>query len=130
MGSDRFGLRVVLVFGAVLLLVQQMVAEGVVLSVSWQQSALLLKTAEGFSLVAVDPTAKIDDTVGAIHTLSDLQPGDVIEYHGESFGGILIVDQLRVISISYDEEAEDRRPPNQPHGTPPSASYAIPTRHD
>ncbi len=107
MGFDRFGLRVVLVFGAVLLLAQQTVAEGVVLSVSWQQSALLLQTAEGFSLVAVDPAAKIDDPVGAIHTLRDLQPGDVIEYHGESFGGILIVDQLRVISISYDEEAKD-----------------------
>ena len=130
MGSDRLGLRVVLVFGAVLLLAQQMVAEGVVLSVSWQQSALLLQTAEGFSLVAVDPAAKIDDAVGAIHSLSDLQPGDVIEYHGESFGGILIVDQLRVISISDDKEVEDRRPPNQPHGTPPPAPYAIPTRHD
>jgi hypothetical protein len=129
MGSDRFGLRVVLVFGAVLLLAQQTVAEGVVLSVSWQQSALLLQTAEGFSLVAVDPAAKIDDPVGAIHTLRDLQPGDVIEYHGESFGGILIVDQLRVISISYDEKAEDRRPPNQQPGTAPP-SHSIPTRHD
>ena len=55
MGSDRLGLRVVLVLGAVLLLTQQMVAEGVVLLVSWQQNALLLQTAEGFSLVAVDP---------------------------------------------------------------------------
>ncbi len=89
-----------------------MVAAGVVLSVSWQQSTLLLQTADGFSLVAAEPAAKIDDAVGAIHTLSDLQPGDVIEYHGESFGGILIVDTLRVISISYDEKAEDRRPPN------------------
>jgi uncharacterized membrane protein len=42
MGSDRLGLRVVLVLGAVLLLAQQMAAEGVVLSVSWQQNALLL----------------------------------------------------------------------------------------
>ena len=130
MGSDRLGLRVVLVFGAVLLLAQQMVAEGVVLSVSWQQSALLLQTAEGFSLVAVDPAAKIDDAVGAVHTLRDLHPGDVIEYHGESFGGILIVDKLRVISISHDEKGEDRRPPNQPQGTPPSASLAIPNRDD
>ena len=130
MGSDRLGLRVVLVLGAVLLLTQQMLAEGVVLSVSWQQNALLLQTAEGFSLVAVDPAAKIDDAVGAIHSLSDLQPGDVIEYHGESFGGILIVDQLRVISISDDKKVEDRRAPNQPHETPPPASYAIPTRHD
>ena len=129
MGSDRLGLRVVLVFGAVLLLAQQMVAEGVVLSVSWQQSALLLQTAEGFSLVAVDPAAKIDDAVGAIHTLGDLQSGDVIEYHGASFGGILIVDKLRVISISSDEKAENPRPSNQPPGTPP-ASHSIPTRHD
>ena len=129
MGSDRFGLRVVVVFGAVLLLAQQMVAEGIVLSVSWQQSALLLQTAEGFSLGAVDPAAKIDDAVGAIHTLSDLQSGDVTEYHGASFGGILIVDELRVISISYDEKAENRRPSNQPHRTPP-ASHSIPTRHD
>ena len=56
-------------------------------------------------------------------------PGDVIEYHGESFGGILIVDKLRVISISYDEKVENPRPSNQRHGTPP-ASHSIPTRHD
>jgi len=129
MGSDRLGLRVVLVLGAVLLLTQQMLAEGVVLSVSWQQNALLLQTAEGFSLVAVDPAAKIDDAVGAIHTLSDLQSCDVIEYYGESFGGILIVDKLRVISISSDKKAENPRPSNQPPGTPP-ASHSIPTRHD
>ncbi len=67
MGSDRLGLRVVLALGAVLLLTQQMVAEGVVLSVSWQQNALLLQTAEGFSLVAVDPAAKIDDARGDPH---------------------------------------------------------------
>jgi len=132
MGSDRFGLRVVFVVGAVLLLVKHLAAEGVVISVNWQQNALLLQSVEGFALVAVDPAVAIDDPVGAIHMLRDLQPGDVIECQGESFGELLIAHRLRVISLSDDVQSDQRESstPNKPPGSHQPPSYSSPTRQE
>lgn len=99
-GSNRVDLRVAFLVGAMLLLSQHMVVEGIVISVNWQQNALLLQSIEGFTLVAVDPAAEIDDLTGAIRTLSDLQAGDVVECQGEPFGALLIAHKLHVISIA------------------------------
>jgi len=117
MGSDRFGLRVVFVVGAMLLLVKHLAAEGIVISVNWQQNAVLLQSVDGFSLVAVDPAVAIDDLVGVIHTLRDLQPGDVIECQGESFGELLIAHRIRVISI-WDDVKSDWRGSSTPNHQP------------
>src|SRR5215471_1810283 len=121
MGSKRVGLRVAFVASAVLLLSQHMAVEGVVISVSWQQNALLLESIEGFSLVAVDPSAELDDLSGAVRTLSDLRPGDVIECEGEPFGALLIAHKLHVISIADEAKTNQRghRIPDESHRSPP-----------
>ncbi len=103
----RFRPGLVLVFGGLVPVTvgagQLTSAEGVVLEVGWQQGTVLLETEGVVSLAAVDPDATIDDPLGAIRGLSDLHPGDVVEYRAESFRGMLIVRELRVISISWGE---------------------------
>ena len=132
MGSKRASLRMAFVIGAVLLLSQHMAAEGVVISVSWQQNTLLLESIEGFSLVAVDPAGEVRDVTGAIRTLSDLRPGDVIECQGEPFGTLLIAHKLRVISSAGDAQSDQQRYRifDQLHGSRPPASQWSPTRHE
>ncbi len=114
MRSSRVGLSVTLALCGMLpltpVMAQRVSTEGVVLAVGWQQGTLLLETARGFSLVAVDPAAKIEDPLGVIQRLSDLQPGDMVEYSAESFGGMLIARELRVVSVSFsDKRLEDER---------------------
>jgi hypothetical protein len=71
---------------------------------------MLLETHEGFSLVAVDPAAKIEDRLGTTRSLTDLQPGDVVEYRIEPFAGIPIAEEIHVLSGSIsDQRWEDQR---------------------
>ena len=133
MGSKRASLRMAFVVGAVLLLSQHMAVEGIVISVSWQQNTLLLESIEGFSLVAVDPAGEVRDVTGAIRTLSDLRPGDVIECEGEPFGALLIAHKLHVISIADEAKTNQRghRIPDESHRSPPPpASQWSPMRHE
>src|SRR5215470_18274982 len=60
------GLIVTLVLNGMLTLAmaQHRFAEGRILAVGWQQGTVLLETHKGFSLVAVDPAAKIEDRLG------------------------------------------------------------------
>src|SRR5215469_16810613 len=87
MTLTRSGLIVTLVLNGMLTLAnaQHLFAEGRILAVGWQQGTVLLETHEGFSLVAVDPAAKIEDRLGTSISLADLQPGDVVEYRIEPF---------------------------------------------
>ncbi len=80
---------------------QRVSAKGIVVQVGWQNSTLLFETPQGFSLVVVDAAAKIQDPLGVVRVLSDFQPGDVVEYRVESFKGIPIAQELRVISVSF-----------------------------
>jgi hypothetical protein len=76
---------------------------GVVIEVGWQNGTLLLETVEGFTLLAVDPTAKIDDPVGLIHALGDFEPGDVVDYAAAAFNGMSIAVELHVVTASLCE---------------------------
>jgi len=89
---------------------QHVLAEGRILAVGWQQGTVLLETDEGFSLVAVDPAAKIDDQLGTSRSLTDLQPGDFVECRIEPFAGTLIAQEVHVLSGSFrGQRSEDRR---------------------
>jgi len=106
------GLIVTLVLNGMLALAmaQHLFAEGRILAVGWQQGTVLLETHKGFSLVAVDPAAKIEDRLGTGRSLTDLQPGDVVECRIEPFAGIPIAEEIHVLSGSLgDRRSEDRR---------------------
>ena len=106
------GLIVTLVLNGMLTLAmaQHLFAEGRILAVGWQQGTVLLETHKGFSLVAVDPAAKIEDRLGTGRSLTDLQPGDVVECRIEPFAGIPIAEEIHVLSESLgDQRSEDRR---------------------
>ena len=93
-----------------LAMAQHLFAEGRILAVGWQQGTVLLETHKGFSLVAVDPAAKIEDRLGTGRSLTDLQPGDVVECRIEPFAGIPIAEEIHVLSGSLgDQRSEDRR---------------------
>jgi hypothetical protein len=105
----RCGLIVTLVLNAMLTLAsaQHLFVEGRILAVGSQQGTVLLETHEGFSLVAVDPAAKIEDRPGTSRSLTDLQPGDVVEYRIERFAGILIAEEIHVISGSFSDQRSE-----------------------
>jgi len=106
------GLIVTLVLNGMLTLAiaQHLFAEGRILAVGWQQGTVLLETHKGFSLVAVDPAAKIEDRLGTGRSLTDLQPGDVVECRIEPFAGIPIAEEIHVLSGALgDQRSEDRR---------------------
>jgi hypothetical protein len=103
------GLIVTLVLNAMLTLAsaQHRFAEGRILAVGSEQGMVLLETHEGFSLVAVDPAAKIEDQLGTSRNLTELQPGDVVEYRIERFAGILIAEEIHVISGSLSDQRSE-----------------------
>ncbi len=80
---------------------QRVSAQGVVVAVGWQDGTLLLETPEGFPLLVLDVAVNIRDPLGIIRALGDFQAGDVVEYWAESFKGMLIAQELRVISVSF-----------------------------
>lgn len=80
---------------------QRVSAQGVVVSVGWQDGTLLLETPERFPLLVLDVAVNIRDPLGIIRVLGDFQAGDVVEYWADSFKGMLIAQELRVISVSF-----------------------------
>jgi hypothetical protein len=90
---------------------QRVSAQGLVVSVGWQDGTLLLETPEGFPLLVLDVAVNIRDPLGIIGVLGDFQAGDVVEYWAESFKGMLIAQELRVISVSFcGKELRDPAP--------------------
>ena len=90
---------------------QRVSAQGVVVSVGWQDGTLLLETPERFPLLVLDVAVNIRDPLGIIRVLGDFQAGDVVEYWAESFKGMLIAQELRLISVSFcGKELRDPTP--------------------
>jgi len=112
MTLTRSGLVVTLVLSGMLTLAmaRHHFAEGRILAAGWQQGTVLLETDEGFSLIAVDPAAKIEDEQGTSRSLSDLQPGDFVECWIEPFAGMPIAQEIHVLSGSFGgHRSENRR---------------------
>jgi len=90
---------------------QRVSAQGVVVAVGWQNGTLLLETPEGFPLLVLDEAVNIRDPLGTIRALGDFHAGDVVEYWAESFKGMLIAQELRLISVSFcGKELRDPTP--------------------
>lgn len=109
-------LVITLVVGAIILsssaaMSQRVSGQGVVVAVGWQGGTLLLENSEGFPLLVLDVAANIRDPLGIIRVLGDFQVGDVVEYWAESFKGMLLAQELRVISVSFcSKESRDQTP--------------------
>ena len=63
-----------------------MSAKSVVYAVAWQEGTVLLATEGAFAIVALDPDATIDDTLGAIRGRCVSRGGDVVAYWADRSG--------------------------------------------
>jgi hypothetical protein len=110
---DYLGLRAIILSPSAAI-GQQVSAQGVVIAVGWPHGTLLLETPERFPLLVLDVAVNIQDPPGIIRVLRDFQAGDVVEYWAESFKGMLIAQELRVISVSFcGNELRDPTPRQQ-----------------
>lgn len=62
------------------------------------ESTLLLVNDKGFQLVVVDQTAELQGAGGGGMTLTDVQPGDRLDYAVSTWAGMDIVHTLHVTS--------------------------------
>lgn len=69
---------------------------GVAVAAGSSSASLLVRGAQGFRLVAVDSFATIVTTSNVPLTLSDIQPGDRIDYAVTTWAGMDVVEMLRV----------------------------------
>lgn len=69
---------------------------GVAVSIGWEQQALLLRNDDGYQLVAIDGDAAISGAGLGAMTLTDIRPGDRVDYAVADWAGMAIADVLQV----------------------------------
>ena len=96
-------------------------AWGGVVWVGTEDSTLLLEAGRTMHLVVVDPTGAIRDAKGGGPlTLTDIQPGDRVDYAWSPWAGLAIADVLHVTSRRQLGEGrpEAPRPASRPTDQP------------
>jgi hypothetical protein len=63
---------------------------GKVVATSVEDSTLLLQNAQGFQVVAIDPWAEIRGAGQVPMTLSDIRPGDRVDFEVATWAGMLV----------------------------------------
>lgn len=71
---------VALAFGAVGASADDRADWGVAVSVGWEDGVLLLENDRGMHLIVVDADATIASAAGKAMTISDIRPGDHVDY--------------------------------------------------
>jgi hypothetical protein len=65
---------------------------GKVVATNVEESTLLLENTRGYQLVAIDPWAEIRGAGQAPMTLSDIRPGDRVDYEVATWAGMSVSD--------------------------------------
>ena len=80
---------------------------GRVVATNWEDYTLLLENSEGFQLMAVDPWAEIHGAGQVPMTLSDIRPGDRVDYEVVTWAEMAI-SEFVYVTPSLRAETSDQ----------------------